>query len=145
MRIAIVGAGVSGLVAAHLLDSSHEVAVFDAAGYAGGHTNTMRVDTAPPRAVVGVFEPRAGASRYVARFPQLAVVIEPAGAHTWGDGSKTPTGGGGSDGSADRRIEVEVTSGSGESGRFISPVARADSPSVGSATSSFCWPSPCGL
>jgi uncharacterized protein len=45
MRIAIVGAGVSGLVTAHLLDSSHEVTVFEAAGYAGGHTNTVRVDT----------------------------------------------------------------------------------------------------
>ncbi len=45
MRIAIVGAGVSGLVAAHLLHDRHEVTVFEAAGYAGGHTNTIRVDT----------------------------------------------------------------------------------------------------
>ncbi len=52
MRIAIVGAGVSGLVAAHLLVAEHEVTVFEAAGYAGGHTNTVRVDTRqrdPPR------------------------------------------------------------------------------------------------
>src|SRR3954452_1512683 len=46
MRIAIVGAGVSGLVAAHLLHREHEIAVFDAAPYAGGHANTVRVDTA---------------------------------------------------------------------------------------------------
>ena len=46
MRIAIVGAGVSGLVSAHLLGGRHEVTVFEAAGYAGGHTNTIRVDTA---------------------------------------------------------------------------------------------------
>ncbi len=46
MRIAIVGAGVSGLVAAHLLHDRHEVTVFEAAGYAGGHTNTIRVDSA---------------------------------------------------------------------------------------------------
>ena len=46
MRIAIVGAGVSGLVTAHLLAPRHEVTVFEAAGYAGGHTNTVRVDTA---------------------------------------------------------------------------------------------------
>jgi predicted NAD/FAD-binding protein len=46
MRIAIVGAGVSGLVSAHLLSGAHEVTVFEAAGYAGGHTNTIRVDTA---------------------------------------------------------------------------------------------------
>ncbi|HEX8976035.1 MAG TPA: FAD-dependent oxidoreductase [Solirubrobacteraceae bacterium] len=45
MRIAIVGAGVSGLVAAHLLGREHEVTVFEAASYAGGHTHTIRVDT----------------------------------------------------------------------------------------------------
>jgi predicted NAD/FAD-binding protein len=46
MRIAIVGAGVSGLVAAHLLHREHEIVVYEAASYAGGHTNTVRVDTA---------------------------------------------------------------------------------------------------
>ena len=45
MRIAVVGAGVSGLVAAHLLAPEHEVHVFEAQSYAGGHTNTVRVDT----------------------------------------------------------------------------------------------------
>jgi predicted NAD/FAD-binding protein len=44
-RIAIVGAGVSGLVAAHILHPRHEVTVFEANAYAGGHTNTIRVDT----------------------------------------------------------------------------------------------------
>jgi uncharacterized protein len=46
MRIAIVGAGVSGLVAAHLLHREHEIVVYEAAAYAGGHTNTIRIDTA---------------------------------------------------------------------------------------------------
>ena len=46
MRIAIVGAGVSGLVVAHLLEREHEVTLFEAAAYAGGHANTVRVDTA---------------------------------------------------------------------------------------------------
>src|SRR3954447_18815462 len=46
MRIAIVGARVSGLVAAHLLKDQHEITVFEAGAYAGGHTNTIRVDTA---------------------------------------------------------------------------------------------------
>jgi uncharacterized protein len=46
MRIAIVGAGVSGLVAAHLLHREHEIVVYEAGPYAGGHTNTVRVDTA---------------------------------------------------------------------------------------------------
>jgi predicted NAD/FAD-binding protein len=45
MRIAIVGAGVSGLVVAHLLHREHELTVFEAAEYPGGHTNTIRVDT----------------------------------------------------------------------------------------------------
>src|SRR5437763_16722655 len=45
MKIAVVGAGVSGLVAAHLLYREHEVTVFEAGDYAGGHTNTIRVDT----------------------------------------------------------------------------------------------------
>ncbi len=46
MRIAIVGAGVSGLVAAHLLHREHEIVVYEANSYAGGHSNTIRVDTA---------------------------------------------------------------------------------------------------
>jgi predicted NAD/FAD-binding protein len=45
MRIAIVGAGVSGLVAARLLHAEHEIVVYEAGSYAGGHTNTVRVAT----------------------------------------------------------------------------------------------------
>ena len=45
MRIAVIGAGVSGLVAAHMLHrDGHDVAVLEAGAYAGGHTNTIRVD-----------------------------------------------------------------------------------------------------
>jgi len=46
MRVAIVGAGVSGLVAAHLLHERHEITVFESAGRPGGHADTVRVDTA---------------------------------------------------------------------------------------------------
>jgi predicted NAD/FAD-binding protein len=46
MKVAIIGAGVSGLVVAHLLHRRHEITVFEGADYAGGHTNTVRVDTA---------------------------------------------------------------------------------------------------
>jgi predicted NAD/FAD-binding protein len=45
MRIAIVGAGVSGLVSAHALAPAHEIVVFEAGTHVGGHTNTVRVDT----------------------------------------------------------------------------------------------------
>jgi predicted NAD/FAD-binding protein len=46
VKIAVVGAGVSGLVAAHLLAPEHDIVVYEAGDYAGGHTNTVRVDTA---------------------------------------------------------------------------------------------------
>jgi predicted NAD/FAD-binding protein len=45
MRIAVVGAGVSGLLVAHLLYEAHDVVVFEAGEHAGGHANTVRVDT----------------------------------------------------------------------------------------------------
>jgi predicted NAD/FAD-binding protein len=45
MRIAIVGAGVSGLVCAHLLHRDHELVVFEANAYPGGHANTVEVAT----------------------------------------------------------------------------------------------------
>ncbi len=45
MRIAIVGGGVSGLVCAHVLHRHHELVVFEAADRAGGHANTVHVET----------------------------------------------------------------------------------------------------
>jgi len=44
-RIAIVGAGISGLVAAYLLRQRHEITVFEAGTHIGGHTNTIEVET----------------------------------------------------------------------------------------------------
>lgn len=46
MRIAIVGAGISGLTAAHLLHRHHEVTVFETDARLGGHAHTVRLDTA---------------------------------------------------------------------------------------------------
>ena len=45
MRIAIVGAGISGLATAHMLHREHEITVFEAGALPGGHANTVRVDT----------------------------------------------------------------------------------------------------
>jgi predicted NAD/FAD-binding protein len=45
VRIAVIGAGISGLVTAHQAHrAGHDVHVLEAGAYAGGHTNTIRVD-----------------------------------------------------------------------------------------------------
>lgn len=43
MRIAVIGSGISGLVAARELARGHEVTVFEAGTYLGGHTHTVEV------------------------------------------------------------------------------------------------------
>lgn len=46
MRIAIIGAGVSGLTTWYLLRRRHEITVFEAADWIGGHTHTVDVKDA---------------------------------------------------------------------------------------------------
>jgi predicted NAD/FAD-binding protein len=41
MRIAIIGAGISGLYAAHEIHREHDLTIFEANDYVGGHTNTV--------------------------------------------------------------------------------------------------------
>lgn len=43
-RIAIVGTGISGLVAAHRLHPDHDITVYEANDYVGGHTHTIDVE-----------------------------------------------------------------------------------------------------
>jgi predicted NAD/FAD-binding protein len=42
-RVAVIGAGISGLASAYLLSSRHDVTLYESAGYLGGHSNTVDV------------------------------------------------------------------------------------------------------
>jgi predicted NAD/FAD-binding protein len=44
LKLAIIGTGISGLTAAHLLQEKHELTVFEAGDRIGGHTATMDVE-----------------------------------------------------------------------------------------------------
>jgi len=44
MKIGVIGAGIAGLGAAWALSRQHDVTVFEANGYPGGHSNTAEVD-----------------------------------------------------------------------------------------------------
>lgn len=44
MRIAVVGSGISGLASAWLLSRKHDVTLFEADGYIGGHTHTHDIE-----------------------------------------------------------------------------------------------------
>ncbi len=44
MRVAVIGSGISGLVSAWLLSREHEVVLFEAADYLGGHTHTHAIE-----------------------------------------------------------------------------------------------------
>ena len=45
-RIAIVGSGISGLTCAYLLNKKHDISLFEAGHYIGGHTATKSVEVA---------------------------------------------------------------------------------------------------
>ncbi|MCX7217468.1 MAG: FAD-dependent oxidoreductase [Burkholderiales bacterium] len=42
-RIAVIGSGISGLASAYFLNQKHEVVLFEAGAYLGGHTNTVDI------------------------------------------------------------------------------------------------------
>ena len=44
MKIAIIGSGIAGLTSAYLLNRRHQVSVFEASDWVGGHTHTVDVE-----------------------------------------------------------------------------------------------------
>ncbi len=62
MRIAVIGAGISGLASAWLLSRTHEVTLFESNDYLGGHTHTHEIELRGRRYSVDsgfiVFSPR---------------------------------------------------------------------------------------
>ena len=46
MKVAIIGTGIAGNVAAYHLREQHDITVYEANAYVGGHTNTHDIDTA---------------------------------------------------------------------------------------------------
>jgi len=44
MKLAIVGTGIAGMTAAHLLHDEHDLTIYEAGEYIGGHTNTVEVE-----------------------------------------------------------------------------------------------------
>ncbi|MET1078341.1 MAG: FAD-dependent oxidoreductase [Pseudomonas sp.] len=44
MKIAIIGSGISGLTTAYLLNRQHDIQVFEASDWVGGHTHTVDVE-----------------------------------------------------------------------------------------------------
>ena len=46
-RIAVIGGGVAGIVAAHLLQKQHKVTLFEKNDYLGGHTHTIEIKDGP--------------------------------------------------------------------------------------------------
>jgi predicted NAD/FAD-binding protein len=52
MKIAIIGTGIAGNVAAYKLRQQHDITVFEAGSYVGGHTNTLDVEEGGTRLAV---------------------------------------------------------------------------------------------
>lgn len=51
LNIAVVGGGVAGITAAHLLQRRHQVTIYEKNDYVGGHTHTIEIPDGPDRGV----------------------------------------------------------------------------------------------
>jgi len=52
MKVAIIGTGIAGNVAAYKLRQEHDITVFEAGSYVGGHTNTVDVEEGGTRLAI---------------------------------------------------------------------------------------------
>ncbi|HEX6882943.1 MAG TPA: FAD-dependent oxidoreductase [Planctomycetota bacterium] len=82
MRIAVVGTGIAGLVAARRLHREHELDVFEAAAWIGGHTHTLDVPRGDGTSVAVdtgfiVFN-RATYPRFCALLAELGIDAQPS-------------------------------------------------------------------
>ena len=77
MRVAIIGAGITGLAAARALAGRHEVTIFEAAERPGGHVYT--VDTPHGPADMGfIVHNRDNYPRFCAMLDELGVATRPS-------------------------------------------------------------------
>lgn len=80
MRIAIIGSGISGLVAAYRLHPHHDITVFEGNGYVGGHTHTVDVQLDGERHAIDtgfiVFNDRTY-PRFISLLRELGVASRP--------------------------------------------------------------------
>ncbi|MEO7051273.1 MAG: FAD-dependent oxidoreductase [Rhodanobacter sp.] len=80
MRIAVVGSGIAGLASAWLLSRQHEVTLFEAGSYLGGHTHTHEVEQCGQRYRIDsgfIVHNPAHYPLLTAMFEQLGVASQP--------------------------------------------------------------------
>jgi uncharacterized protein len=75
MKVAVIGTGISGMVAAYPLSRRHGVVVFEAEDYIGGHTQTIDVShdgtIYPVDTGVVVFNEKTCPDRYLGHLSRL--------------------------------------------------------------------------
>ena len=79
MRIAVIGTGIAGLGAAHALDGSHEVELFEREARVGGHTNTVDVRGGDDRLAIDtgfIVHNAVNYPRLLALFAELGVATQ---------------------------------------------------------------------